>query len=198
MEPDDSNSSVFHIFDRLNSNGTPLQPQEMRAAIYHGAFQEMLGRLNDNHDWREVFGPKHRRAKDQELILRFFALHFSRYSYQKPMKGFLNKYMNENRFIDNDNRIKHERIFEQSISVARAALGNRAFRPVRTMNAAVFDAIMVAIAEDPMIDPDKLKYAYDDLVRNNEFMSMSTESTSDESNVIGRIDKAIGRMHDSA
>lgn len=36
--PKGNSSAVYHIFDRLNSNGTPLHPQEMRAAIYHGKY----------------------------------------------------------------------------------------------------------------------------------------------------------------
>jgi len=87
LAPDDKNSSVFHIFERVNSYGTPLQPQEIRAAIYHGTFQKILGRMNENLAWRQVFGPEHSRAKDQDLILRFLALHYARESYSRPMKN---------------------------------------------------------------------------------------------------------------
>lgn len=79
--------AMYHIFDRLNSNGTPLQPQEIRAAIYYGPFQELLGKLNTNEKWREIFGPIHKRSKDQELILRFLALSKNRNGYEMPMKG---------------------------------------------------------------------------------------------------------------
>lgn len=81
LVPEDDNSSAYHIFDRLNSNGTPLQPQEIRTAIYHGEFQELLSRLNENRYWRDIFGPWHTRSKDQELILRFLALCYNRESY---------------------------------------------------------------------------------------------------------------------
>lgn len=196
MAPDDDdNSSVFHIFDRLNSNGTPLQPQEMRAAIYHGPFQALLGKLNEDDLWREIFGPIHRRAKDQELILRFLALANSRDTYEKPMKTFLNSFMAANRHL-NDNVSKElSRQFVETIDRAYGALGGRAFRPQRAMNVAVFDALMVAIEACPQAEPESIKSAYENLINNDGFMRMSSDATSDESNVHGRIEMAIAELN---
>ena len=191
MAPDDNNSSVFHIFDRLNSNGTPLQPQEIRAAIYNGPFQTLLGKLNQHGKWREIFGSVHRRAKDQELILRFLALANRRSKYVKPMKVYLNNFMGEFRYLDDaaDSNLSEQ--FIQTIDRAHEALGGRAFRPQRAMNVAVFDAIMVAILESPEADEKRIKSAYGSLIENVDFMRMCSDATSDESNVHGRIDMAI-------
>ena len=41
-EPSEDSSSIFHIFERLNTSGVSLTPQEIRTAIYHGPFSEML------------------------------------------------------------------------------------------------------------------------------------------------------------
>ena len=144
MAPDDSHSSVFHIFERLNSNGTPLQPQEMRAAVYHGPFQGMLGTANENAEWREVFGPKHKRAKDQELILRFLALKFDGENYFRPMKGFLNNFMAAHRRMSAHDLYAYQVCFEETIKRSHEALGKQAFRLSRSMNVAFFDALMVA------------------------------------------------------
>ncbi|MGV6848972.1 MAG: DUF262 domain-containing protein [Marinibacterium sp.] len=195
MAPDDDNSSVFHIFDRLNSNGTPLQPQEMRAAIYHGPFQALLGHLNQNKFWREIFGPVHRRAKDQEMILRFLALVNSRDTYEKPMKSFLNRFMSANRYLDDEQAKRLTLQFGETIERAHAALGKRAFRPQRAMNVAVFDAVMVAISECQNADAEAISAAYSNLILDEAFMRMSSDATSDESNVHGRIDRAIGEIN---
>ncbi len=197
MAPDDNNSSVFHIFDRLNSNGTPLQPQEIRAAIYNGPFQALLGKLNEHGKWREIFGSIHRRAKDQELILRFLALANHRSKYEKPMKVFLNNFMGEYRLLEEVKEASLTQQFVQTINRAHEALGGRAFRPQRAMNVAVFDATMVAILENPEADCKNIESAYGSLVANVEFMRMCSDATSDESNVHGRIDMAIAEIHAS-
>lgn len=190
MSPDGENSSVFHIFDRLNSNGTPLQPQEMRAAVYHGTFQEMLGMLNENAFWRDIFGPIHRRAKDQELILRFLALRDFRDSYERPMKGFLNKYMNKVRSVEGVDAALLEDCFNTTIMRVHQALGKKAFRPARSMNVAFFDAFMVAVSEAPLASEQHITRAHAVLSEDKGFLTLASEATSNESNVIGRINYA--------
>src|SRR6202035_5587475 len=75
-KPTEDQSSVYIVFERLNTGGVNLQPQEIRVALYHGELVSVLRKLNDNKDWRALFGPKSRRLKDMELILRFFAFYF--------------------------------------------------------------------------------------------------------------------------
>ena len=85
-EPSNDQSSIYLIFGCLNSGGTFLQPQEIRVALYHGAFANLLDNLNKNHNWRALYGQKSARLKDLELILRFFALFERRGSYKKMFK----------------------------------------------------------------------------------------------------------------
>ncbi|WP_282047308.1 DUF262 domain-containing protein [Roseibium album] len=194
MVPEKDNSSVFYIFDRLNSNGTPLQPQEIRAAIYHGAFQAVLGELNSFENWREIFGPTHKRAKDQELILRFLALANNLANYEKPMKIFLNKFMDENRYLSSKKSEEFAHQFKQTISRVYEAIGSRAFRPQRAMNVAVFDAIMVAVLSRPFAQKGIIETAYKTLISDEQFMRMCSDATSDESNVHGRINAAVSEI----
>ena len=190
MSPDCNNSSVFHIFDRLNSNGTPLQPQEIRAAIYHGTFQQLLGKLNMDDGWRDIFGPVHKRAKDQELILRFLALANNRKAYKKPMKAFLNQYMQTNRKLNSCLQETLTQQFVGTVDRVHASLGSKPFRPQRAMNVAVFDAVMVAILECPDACPDRILTAYQGLIADENFMNMSSDATTNEANVHGRIELA--------
>ena len=71
-EPSEDRSSIYSIFERLNTGGVALQPQEIRMALYHGPFSSLLRKLNTLPEWRELVGPVSRRLKDIELILRFF------------------------------------------------------------------------------------------------------------------------------
>ena len=88
--PDDD-SSVYHIFERLNTGGTQLNPQEIRNSAAHGPFNDLIIELNDNPDWRLIFGKPDAdaRMRDVELIVRFQALLESSHQYAKPMKTFL-------------------------------------------------------------------------------------------------------------
>ena len=52
--------------------------------------------MNDDINWRSVFA-EHRNArlKDQELILRFLAMHERSDRYARPMREFLNDFADE-------------------------------------------------------------------------------------------------------
>lgn len=73
-EPTGDKSSIHKVFERLNTGGTPLSPQEIRACVYSGSFDSLLKQLNKDPNWRGIYGRVSDRAKDEELILRFFAL----------------------------------------------------------------------------------------------------------------------------
>ncbi|HMQ94808.1 MAG TPA: DUF262 domain-containing protein [Amaricoccus sp.] len=189
--PENDQSSVYHIFDRLNSNGTPLQPQEVRAAIYHGRLQQLLGELNEGDDWRAIFGPKHNRSKDQELILRFLALRFNHQSYQKPMQKFLNGFMEDYRDISVEQSRKWATIFNNTSNLVVRALGNRPFRPQRALNVAIFDAVMVAVSLNASASENAISDAYGKLLHNPSFERATTRATSDETSVESRISLAM-------
>ena len=196
--PAQDNSAVFHIFERLNSNGTPLQAQEIRAAIYHGPFQEMLAKLNKLDNWRAIFGPEHKRSKDEELILRFLALRHNHSKYKKPMKSFLNDFMRQHRNADDLMIAGFTREFCDAIERARGALGDRAFRPQRSFNVAVFDSFMVALAQHPEADFNAVNEAYQRLSNDLDFMRLCSEATSDEGSVSGRIHAASEALNAAA
>ena len=45
-EPADGQSSVYTLFERINTGGTQLQPHEIRVALFHGAYVDLLADLN--------------------------------------------------------------------------------------------------------------------------------------------------------
>ncbi|WP_420406144.1 DUF262 domain-containing protein [Nisaea sp.] len=94
--PPEDDTSLYHIFERLNCGGRKLYDQEMRIAVYHGSLIDELKNINTYINWRNIFGKPSKRLKDQELILRFFALFENRASYSRPMSEFLNKYALKN------------------------------------------------------------------------------------------------------
>ncbi len=145
-QPTEDQSSIYIVFERLNTGGVNLQPQEVRVALYHGDFVRLLRELNDSADWRALFGAKSRRLKDMELILRFFAFYFYSEQYRSPMKDFLNRYMATNRSLAHQNEEQLREVFLQTVMVIHKAIGVKAFRPRTSVNAAVVDSLMVGVA----------------------------------------------------
>jgi hypothetical protein len=193
--PSDDQSSIFFIFERLNTGGTLLQPQEIRAAIYQGPFNELLHRINELPKWREVFGEPSPRLKDQELILRFFAFRQAAASYKRPMKEFLNEFMGNHRklaTLDSDTLAAEFTAAIEVLTQQGAVEPKRLFRPGTQINAAVFDAVMVGIAtrldanEKPPTAPD-VRGAYEALMANDDFKSAYGRATADEASVERRL-----------
>lgn len=188
--PEADNSSVYQIFDRLNSGGTPLQPQEIRAAIYHGEIQRLLEELNLDENWRKIFGGVNKRAKDQELILRFLALFVDGNAYRAPMRKFLNDFMHKNRHLTPEKAQQFRDTFKNTCALVVQHIGERPFRPVRALNVAVFDSVMVALAKMPEADSDLLRSKYDALLGDRDYVTAVSKSTADETNVQTRINLA--------
>ncbi len=96
----DGDKSIYSLFERLNTGGTNLYPQEIRVALYSGDLVEKIRDLNGNLHWRAIFGPISQRLKDQELILRFWSFSVDRQSYEKPLKNFLNNFLRDHRDLE--------------------------------------------------------------------------------------------------
>jgi Protein of unknown function DUF262 len=191
-EPTEDQSSIYMIFERLNSGGTILQPQEIRVALYHGKFVTLLSTLNENRDWRALYGRKSSRLKDIELILRFFALYFHAGSYKRPMKAFLNRYMAANRDLDNQSAKDLQPLFERTVGTVRTMVGTDAFHPFGSaVNAAVLDSVMYGIASrlaaGALNDSRGVRQAYDALLKNSSYQIAVNRSTADEENVRVRL-----------
>jgi len=193
-EPSQDWSSIYSIFERLNTGGISLQPQEIRMALYHGPFSALLRELNMVQEWRDLIGPVSKRLKDVELILRFFALLYYHSSYKSPMKDFLNRYMAANKTLEKQTSEELRSIFLKTTHMIQAALGDGAFRPERAVNAALVDALMVGVGTTISAgrpNPDKLAKARDQLLADDGFVDAISTGTSQKPKVDFRIANAI-------
>lgn len=188
--PSEGMDSVYEVFERINTGGLKLSPQEIRSCVAHGKFNDLLFELNDNEQWREIFGKKSLRLKDVELILRFFSFAFNSGEYKKPMKKFLGDYMTENRNPSDKDVEIFKDLFVRTFSLIHSSLGKKAFRPERPLNAAVFDTISATVAhrllESEKIDEGIVKAAYDELLENEDFKDWFSRATSDDQIVESR------------
>lgn len=193
--PKDDNSSVYHVFERLNTGGRKLEAQEIRSTIYQGNFLNKIELLNNNAWWRKIFGKPHPRLKDREMILRFLAFYYLREKYKQPMKDFLNTFLASYRNPCEDFLRECERLFDKCMEIIIAAIGSKAFRieEKSPINAAFFDSVMVGLAErlksDLSVDHTKLKDAYTALLDDVHYISLISNSTASERSVSGRMSK---------
>lgn len=180
--PNDNNTSIYHVFERLNTGGRKLTPQEIRSAIYIGKFNEMVADLNDYPSWRELFGKKNNRLKDQEMILRFFTMYTLLNEYTKPLKEFLNKFNGRYRNPKDEEIERLSNIFKKTTDLILLKFGKNAFRPDRVFNAAAFEVLMIGISKrlDDTIDFDKVVRNIEKLYKNQEFIDSITRATSDD------------------
>jgi hypothetical protein len=197
-QPTEDWSSIYSIFERLNTGGISLQPQEIRMALYHGPLSALLRDLNNGEDWRKLVGPVSKRLKDVELILRFFALLYYKSDYQRPMKDFLNRYMATNKALARQPGQVLAEIFTKTTSTILQGLGNDAFRPERAINAALVDALMVGVGtclmKGGIPDKGRLVNARASLLADKDFIDAISTGTSQNTKVDMRIIKAIAAM----
>lgn len=189
--PAGSQDAVYSIFERLNTGGSPLQPQEIRVALYNGPFLRAISELNEDRNWRALYGPPSARFKDHELILRVFALYEEPGEYSRPVKTYLNHYLADNRERHGSELEPLSNLFREATAAINSNIGNRAFRPVRPVNAAVLDGVMVGVMKrlstGPIRDGDSMFRAYEELISDVNFTAATTSSTAAEDSVSTRL-----------
>lgn len=146
------------VFDRINSGGVKLEPQESRNAIYNGPFNLKCIELSENNNFRATWNmpikphdptveeqeqyertlmanPLFVEMKDVELVLRFFANRQREKLIQRSnLVDYLDNYL---RYANNfDSKLIEglESIFVETINFVYELLGDGAFRLYRVRN----------------------------------------------------------------
>jgi hypothetical protein len=84
--------------------------------------------------------------------------------------------------------------FSPTIELVKTTIGDRAFKPKRALNAAVFDSVMVGLARRlraaTRIDHSAVVDRYETLLTDSVFVAATERSTTDEESVRKRLDTA--------
>jgi Protein of unknown function DUF262 len=183
--------SVYQIFERLNAGGTQLTPHEIRVALYAGGFVELLESLNKSDAWRALYGAPSARIRDQELILRILALYAKSDGYSRPLKGFLNGFVNVRRDGTDPSLLEAAKLFASAADVLRDGPGASALRKsARQVNAAQAEAIFVGLMrrlEDSDVNPSVVSAVVAQLKANEDFDVATGRATADEEQVATRL-----------
>ena len=182
LRPQGEGTSAYHIFERLNTGGTPLRPQEIRNCVFRGDFSGVLKRLNQDENWRKILGKKSidRRQRDVEFLLRVFSLAGAADKYEKPMKEFLNKAMSANRTGRSPRVVNFQQTFPKVTKLIVDEIGERPFHLRGPLNVAALDSIIsVLIANHRRIPKSGLSGRMKKLLRNSNFQAWTKPGSSD-------------------
>jgi uncharacterized protein with ParB-like and HNH nuclease domain len=195
---DDDDSSIYEIFNRLNSGGINLYPQEIRASLYHSSFYTMLTRLNMNSDWRSLLKMAEAdiHMKDVELLLRCFAMLFGHNQYAPSLPKFLNTFSKGAKKFSNEQNQYLENLFESFADKCKM-LGGDPFIRKRNgrFNIALFEAVFVTVCEAVYENRELVSCSLNleeiqRLENDVDFIKASTEGTTKTSNVNIRLRRA--------
>jgi hypothetical protein len=197
---DKSDHSVrFDLFERLNTGGVKLEPQEIRRCIFQGPFNELLRRLAQYPAFRKVVKlqkSKEHDATREELVLRFFAFYHNYKSFDHSVIDFLNEYMDaassQSDFADDESLFKE--VFEKLATALPSGIvrGTRNITPIN-----LYESISVGAA---LAFREKRELVTDDLrkwMNSYQLSALTTGATNSKKMVADRIeysrDKFLGK-----
>lgn len=180
-------TSVFHIFERLNTGGTPLKSQEIRNCVFAGPIVQHLRKMNTNIFWKKIIGNKKddKYQRDIELILRIMSFTSNWKNYEPPLKDHLSlcmrTYQKNEKFL-NDFSEKFSDACQNVVSI----LGEKPFHLRGPLNAAVLDTVMSFAVAHPTKLHDGFKARFEELIANEKFRSATERATADRASVATR------------
>ena len=191
LSPADGGTGAYHIFERLNTGGTPLKPQEIRNVVFRGELNKLLKKANRDESWRKILGKKYidKHQKDVELLLRVFSLVGSNNKYEKPMKEFLNKAMENHK---KGTSIKVRAFFEAFSKASKVViehLGEKPFNLRGPLNVSALDSVFCIIIENlEKINIAALADNFERLKNDDKFIESTSINTTDTKTVLERFE----------
>jgi len=192
LNPTGESTSAYHIFERLNTGGTPLKPQEIRNCVFRGGFNKLLKEANKDANWRKILGKSYldKHQKDVELLLRVFSLVGAANEYEKPMKEFLNKAMKKHDSGATKKVTNFVDVFSSVTKLVIDSLGEKPFHLRGPLNVSALDSVMcVLIEHNKHIDIHSLSDNYRKLKIDENFIEYTRINTTDTKTVRDRIQK---------
>jgi len=196
-------SSIYEIFNRLNTGGVKLKPQEIRTSLYHSYFYEMLYRINLDSRWRKLLGlaEPDLHMKDIEILLRAFAMMMCGAEYRPSMTRFLNFISKRAGTLSKEKLEYLEKLFNAFLVSCTLLPENAFFRAnEERVNISFIDSVFAAQCtaafmsgslDVPELSPEKLQI----LKTDPEFVSAARFDTASSANVAKRLERSNLILH---
>ena len=191
LNPRGESTSAYHIFERLNTGGTPLKPQEIRNCVFRGALNDLLKKANEDRNWRAITGKPYndRYQKDIELLLRVFSLSGAVEHYERPMKEFINVAMKTHKHGNTDKARSFFDMFPRVTALVVDAIGGKPFHLRGPLNGSALDSVLCVLVEnEARVDSGRLAAGYAALLEDAEFMKNTRINTTDTNVVKSRVE----------
>lgn len=183
------NDAMFEIFNRLNSGGVNLAPQEIRASLYRSELMTQIDELNRDSEWRSLIGRPEpdSRMQDAEILLRSLALAVQSQNYSSPMTTFINTFCVQARTWPETRAIAAAQKLKELISRCLEA-GPDAFRRSGRFSPLLFEAVISRVwhLDEVVIDAD----AVVKLANSERFINSLQEGSTKTVNVRSRLSVA--------
>lgn len=202
-EPKNDNSSIYEIFDRLNTGGVILKGQEIRANLYYSIFYRALYELNTYPEWRRILQKEDEDPymRDVELLLRSFSLLIEGDSYRPSMSRFLNEFSQKAKngySLEYTNHLKQ--VFEAFMSSLHGLPDDAFFgKASNKFSIGTFEAIFSAkckpvLGENNISIPPLTLSEIESVVSDDDFNRMLREGTTKQLHVKGRLEIAKSKI----
>lgn len=183
----------YEMFERLNTGGIMLTPQEVRACIFRGDAYNKIKELAKLDSLRKLLKLQKLHAEDgtrEEQVLKFFAYLLHRDRYDGDVKLFLNDFMKDMCEYDVSRLKEISRIFEKaSDSLYKITKGPFLRQGYGNTPLNQFEACLVAVAEIQMAQRS-VKTPKSDWLNDPELLKHSTKGTNTNAALSGRINRA--------
>ncbi|SDY72152.1 Protein of unknown function DUF262 [Saccharopolyspora shandongensis] len=198
VSPEDGHSSMFEMFNRLNTGGVNLNPQEIRASLYHSRFFEELYTLNEEPQWRTLLGAQtpDSRMKDIEMVLRSLALREGVEGYAGSMNSFVNRFCERAKNFGQETieRIRSEwrwfaRLNESCDEATYRTGATKSARFSPLLFEAVYVAVMQLKEEGRVVSEIRPEWV-EHITRSGEFTGSMHEGSTKTSNMLKRLSEA--------
>lgn len=151
------NEVKFIIFQRVNTAGIPLAPQEMRQALNQGGPATFIRKLAELESFRSATNDsvKSNRMQDRDFANRFVAFYTLGYeTYNGELDVYLNSAMEQLYAKSEDELNRIESVFERAMLTCREIFDDDAFRKRHNIrdrknpiSKSLFDTLSVNIAQ---------------------------------------------------
>ncbi|GAM14277.1 DUF262 domain-containing protein [Mesobacillus selenatarsenatis] len=141
------------VFERLNTGGMELSPQEIRNALHPSPFNNMVNEIANNQIFKSMIKNTEDeliRMEDREMILRFFAFKSAiKCNYKRGIKVTLDNYQNVATNFDEDQVEQAYEYFLNVIENVHAIYGDKAFIKSNKgkFEKMVYDTVMQSVSK---------------------------------------------------